>query len=103
MKKPMMMTGSAVNFRIQQKRNTIIDSLSLEYLSILAILYGGLIESGQKRISDYGAMTFAEAENEFRLRTLMIKGQRIRKKRELQEEHAANERAMLEQLKRATG
>lgn len=75
--------------------------MSEEYLSIIAILYGDQIESGIKRISYYGDMTMLEAENELRVRTKMMRGQRLRKKRELREEHEAQEAALLEQLKKS--
>ncbi len=80
----------------------MVDNLTSEYLSLLAILYGDHIESGVKRISDYRAMTMLDAENELKLRTMMMRGQRLRKKRMLMEEHQENERALLEQLKRST-
>jgi hypothetical protein len=89
-----------MNFRLNKQAREIQEALSSEYLSILAILYGDQIESGIKRISDYGTLTMLDAENELRIRMMMMKGQRMRKKRELKEEHEAQEQAMLEQLKR---
>lgn len=95
-----MKQSQAMNFRLNKQAREIQEALSSEYLSILAILYGDQIESGIKRISDYGTLTMLDAENELRIRMMMMKGQRMRKKRELKEEHEAQEQAMLEQLKR---
>jgi len=92
---------TAANFNLNKQRIDIIDSITNEYLSILAILFGDQIESGIKRISYYGDMTMLEAENEFRVRTLMLRGQRLRTKRRLKEEHEAAEQALLEQLKKS--
>lgn len=91
----------APNFSLNKQRRSFVDNLSEEYLSILAILYGNQIDSGIKRISYYGNMTMLEAENELRVRTKMMRGQRLRKKRELREEHEAQESALLEQLKKS--
>ena len=91
----------ATNFLLNRNRMTFINTLAYEYLSILAILYGDQIESGLKRVSNFGDMTMLEAENEFHLRMLMMRGQRLRTKRKLKEEHAANEAALMEQLKRS--
>lgn len=95
-----MMKGIANNYLLNAQRIRYVESISTEYLSILTILFGDNLEMGQRRISDYGNMTMLEAENELRVRTIMYKGRRLRKQRELREEHAENERAMLEQLKR---
>lgn len=91
----------SMNFRINRQRLQLIDNLSTEYLSIIAILYGDQIETGVKRISNYGDMTMLEAENELRVRMLMMRGLRMRKKKHLMAEHTANEQALLEELKRA--
>lgn len=91
----------AMNFNLSKQRKDLIDHIATEYLSMLAILYGDQIEMGTKRVSDYGDMTMLEAENELRVRTLMLRGQRMRKKRELKEEHDAAEAALLEQLKKS--
>lgn len=91
----------AMNFQINQQRRANIESIAVEYLNILAILYGDQIDTGIKRVRDFGQMTMLEAENELRIRTLMIQAQRLRKKRQLYEEHSENERAMLEELKRS--
>lgn len=98
MKNQPMMTA---NFILNKQRQELTNSISEEYLSILSILYGDQIESGIKRISYYGDMTMLEAENELRVRTKMMQGLRMRKKRELKEEHAAQEAALLEQLKKS--
>lgn len=90
----------SANYLLNSQRIKYIHSVSEEYLSILAILYGDTLESGIQRISGYGSMTMLEAENELRLRTLMYKGRRIRRQRDLRSEHEENEKAMLEQLKR---
>lgn len=90
-----------MNFLLNKQRISVIDNITNEYLSMLAILYGDQIEMGTKRVSDYGTMTMLEAENELRVRTMMLRGQRMRKKRELKEEHEANERALMEQLKKS--
>lgn len=95
-----MKQSQAMNFRLNKQTRNIQESLATEYLSILAILYGDQIESGIKRISDYGTLTMLDAENELRIRMMMMKGQRLRKKKDLKEEHEAQEQAMLEQLKR---
>jgi hypothetical protein len=97
----MRRSTQASNFRLNAIRRNNIAALSVEYLSILAILYGEHIDAGYKRIHDYGSMTMLEAENEIRTRTIMLQGDRLRKKRQLREEHAQNEKDMLEQLKRA--
>lgn len=91
----------ATNFRLNKQRRDLIESLTNEYLSMLAILYGDQIEMGTKRVSQYGNMTMLEAENELRVRTMMLRGQRMRMKRKLKEEHAENERALMEQLKKS--
>lgn len=91
----------AFNFLVQQQRVELIESIANEYLSVLSLLYGYHIEQGTKRVSDYGDMTMLDAENEIRVRTIMMRGQRIRKQRELREEMAENERKLLEQLKRS--
>jgi len=97
----MLKKTKAMSFLLNQQRIELIDNVTNEYLSMLAILYGDQIEQGTKRISDYGNMTMLEAENELRVRTIMMKGQRMRVKRKLQEEHEANEKALMEQLKRS--
>ncbi len=91
---------TAINFRLNKIRRDNTKALSEEYLSILAILYGDQIELGVKRVHQYGMMTMLEAENELRVRTIMLKGQRLRRKRELKEQHERNEREMMEELKR---
>lgn len=91
----------ATNFLKNDLRMHVVEHLTNEYLSILAILYGPQIEQGLKRISDYRDMTMLEAENEFRIRTMMLQGQRLRKKRILREEHEAAESALMEQLKKS--
>lgn len=91
----------AVNFLLQQQRIQLVDNITDEYLSILAILYGDQIQTGVKRISDYGNMTMLEAENELRVRTLMLRGDRLRTKRKLKEEHDTAERELMEQLKKS--
>jgi CII-binding regulator of phage lambda lysogenization HflD len=96
-----MMKTLATNFKLNQQRIQLIDSITNEYLSMLAILYGDQIEMGTKRISDYRDMTMLEAENELRVRTMMMKGQRMRTKRKLREEHEAAEKALMEQLKKS--
>lgn len=96
-----MIRTQAVNFNLNDQRMQLVTSIATEYLSMLTILYGDQIEMGTKRVSDYGNMTMLEAENELRVRTLMMKGQRLRTKRKLKEEHEANEAALLEQLKKS--
>lgn len=91
----------ASNYLLQQQRTDLVESMATEYLSVLSILYGYQIEQGLRRVSDYGNMTMLEAENEIRIRTVMLRGQRVRKQRELREEMAENERKLLEQLKRS--
>lgn len=91
----------SANFSLNKQRRDLVINLTDEYLSILAILYGDQIESGIKRVSYYGDMTMLEAENELRVRTKMMRGTRIRRKRELREEHEAQEAALLEQLKKS--
>jgi len=78
----------------------MIAALSTEYLQMLAILYGDQIQSGTIRTSAYNTMTMLEVADELRIRTMMMRGERLRKKRRLTEEHAANEAALLERLKR---
>lgn len=95
------MKMTAMNFLLNRQRIDLVNNITNEYLSMLAILYGDQIEQGTKRVSDYGNMTMLEAENELRVRTLMMRGQRLRAKRRLQEEHEENERALLEQLKKS--
>jgi hypothetical protein len=90
-----------MNFNLNKQHRDLIVSMGEEYLSILAILYGDQIDSGIKRISYYGDMTMLEAENELRVRTKMMRGQRLRMKRELKAEHEAQEAALLEQLKKS--
>lgn len=90
-----------MNFKLNKQRIQLIDNITNEYLSILAILYGDQIESGIRRISDYKDMTMLEAENELRVRTIMMKGQRLRTKRKLKEEHDEAERELMERLKRS--
>lgn len=89
------------NFQVQQQRVELIESIATEYLSVLSLLYGYHIEQGTRRVSDYGDMTMLDAENELRVRTIMMRGQRMRKQRELREEMQENERKLLEQLKRS--
>lgn len=101
MMKQKMIQTTAANFNLNKQRRSLVENLSEEYLSILAILFGDQIEMGLKRISYYGNMTMLEAENELRVRTKMMRGQRLRKKRELKEEHEAQEAALLEQLKKS--
>lgn len=96
-----MNQSQAISFKLNKQAREIQQALATEYLSILAILYGDKIESGTKRIADYGMLTMLEAENELRIRMMMMKGQRMRKKKDLREEHEAQEQAMLEQLKRS--
>lgn len=100
MKRAKMKT-QAMNFKLNSQRRQLIESMSTEYLSILAILYGDQIEMGTRRISHYGNMTMLEAENEIRVRTMMMKGQRLRKKRQLKEEHDEAERELMERLKKS--
>ncbi len=90
----------AIHFLVNKQYKQLCQSLSTEYLSILAILYGDKIESGIMRVSDYGPMTMLEAENEFRIRTMMLSGQIARKQKELRAKYKADEEAMLEQLKK---
>ena len=89
----------AMSFLLNDQRIKLIDNVSTEYLSILAILYGDQIEQGLKRVSDYGSMTMLEAENEFRVRTIMMRGQIARKKKMLMDEHKDAERVLMERLK----
>lgn len=97
----MQIQMQAMNFLLNSQRMDLVESVSVEYLSILAILYGSQIETGEKRISSFGGMTMLEAENEFRVRTMMMRGIRLRKKRDLKAEHDAAEQALLEQLKKS--
>lgn len=92
--------GISINFLINKERRKYVESISQEYLSVLAILYGDFLESGQHAIHDYGRMTMLEVENELRVRTLMYRGRRIQKQRQLRDAHTQNEQDMLEQLKR---
>lgn len=89
------------NYKLEVARNQVTQSLSMEYLQMLAILYGSHIYSGEKRTSDYNNMTMLEVADELRIRTIMMKGERMRKKRQLREEHAANEAELMERLKRS--
>lgn len=91
----------AMNFLLNKQRRELIDNVTTEYLSMIAILYGDQIDTGIKRISDYGSMTMLEAENEMRVRTMMLRGQTLRKKRQLKEEHDKAEREMMERLKKS--
>ena len=91
----------ATNFLLNQQRIDLIESITNEHLSVLAVLYGDQIEMGVRRVSDYRNMTMLDAEQELRVRTMMLKGQRLRKKRELNEQYAADERALMEQLKKS--
>jgi len=90
------------NFQLEVARNKFIDALASEYLQMLSILYGTQIYSGEKRTSEFNDMTMLEVADELRIRTLMLKGDRLRKKRKLQEEHARNEADLLERLKRSS-
>lgn len=90
------------NFQIEVSRNKMIDALSNEYLQMLSILYGTQIYNGEKRTSDYNDMTMLEVADELRIRTLMMQGDRLRKKRQLQEEHSRNEADLLERLKKSS-
>lgn len=101
MKQMKIVQTQATNFLLNNQRQLLIASMTNEYLSMLAILYGDQIEMGVKRVSDFGKMTMLDAENELRVRTMMMKGQRMRKKRELREEHEAAEAELLEQLKKS--
>jgi hypothetical protein len=96
-----MIKTQAGNFQLQQQRLLLVENITDEYLSILAILYGDQIQSGTKRVSEYGNMTMLEAENELRVRTLMMRGDRLRTKRKLKEEHDAAEKELMEQLKKS--
>ncbi len=91
----------SANFQLEVAHSKFIESLSLEYLQMLSILYGSQIYNGEKRTSDYNNMTMLEVADELRIRTLMMKGDRIRRKKQLREEHAANEAEMMERLKRS--
>ena len=90
----------ALNYLLDIQRRQYIESVSQEYLSILAILYGDRIETGMSQVKDFGSMTMLEAENELRIRTMMTHGRRVQKQRQLREEHTRNETDMLEELKR---
>lgn len=90
-----------MNYLINSQRIQLIDHVSTEYLSMLAILYGDQIESGIKRVSSFGTMTMLEAENELRVRTMMMRGLRMRRKKHLMDEHTSAEQALLEELKRS--
>ena len=90
---------TTTEFLINKQRHELINHVAFEYLSILAILYGDQIDSGIRRVSSFGKMTMLEAENELRIRTMMLRGQRMRRKRELLKEHQDAETAMMERLK----
>ena len=90
------------NFKLEVARNKFLDAVATEYLQMLSILYGAHIYSGEKRTSDYSNMTMLEVADELRIRTLMMQGDRLRKKRQMQEEHARNEADLLERLRKSS-
>lgn len=90
------------NYQLEVERDKMVESLHVEYLSLLAILYGDQLESGTQLLKDYGHLTMIDIENELQLRTLMYRARRLRKRRQLLDEYEANERDMLEQLKNIT-
>lgn len=96
-------TMQANEFLLNKQRMALINNVSHEYLSIIAILYGDQIETGVRRIQHYRNMTMLEAENEIRIRSMMVRGQRMNRKRQLRKEHEDSEQAMLEELKRSKG
>ena len=98
----MKMIKQSSNYLLNNQRAEYIQTISTEYLSIIALLYGDLIESGDKQVISYNHMLMNDAERELHIRTTMYHGRRLRKQRELTEEHEANEQAMLEQLKRSS-
>jgi hypothetical protein len=87
------------NYILQSLRNKNIHSLATEYLYIIAMLYGSDIESGSKQVIDFNKMTMLKAENELRIRAIMMHAERIRRKNTLTQQHKANEEALLQRMK----
>lgn len=87
------------NYILQSLRKQNVQSLATEYLYIIAMLYGQDIDSGRKRVTDFNTMTMLKAENELRIRAMMMHAERVRRKKKLTEQHKANEDAMIQRLK----
>lgn len=94
--KPQIVTNS---YLLQKLRNSNLQSLATEYLYITAMLFGQDIDSGKRQVTHYSSMTMLKAENELRIRTMMMHAERIRRKKKLTEQHRANEDAMMQRLK----
>ena len=97
------MYNDSINFNIDRKRSEQVEAMSTEYLSLLTILYGHFIRSGEKMIKHYHHLRMSDIETELQIRTIMVRGDISRKQRQIKEEHSAAEQQMLEELKRATG
>jgi len=95
-------SNKSVFFQYSAFRYNHIEELSDEYINILAILYGGLITGGDRRISEYGKMTMQQAERELRLRTAILQAQTNQKRTQLREEYSKNEQDLLAELAKAS-
>lgn len=89
-------------FRLSSWRRRHVQDLVDEYLNMLAILYGGFLLSGEKRISEFSGMTMQHAAHELKVRTALIRAREKNRRKVLREEHQAAEDALLEELKRST-
>jgi len=88
-----------LNYKLQLLRNKNTVSLANEYLYIIAMLFGKDIEEGTRKVTDFNSMTMLKAENELRIRTLMMNAERIRRKKKLMQDHKDNEEAMIQRMK----
>jgi hypothetical protein len=72
-----------------------------EVLSLLAMLYASQIESGYRRIEDFGAMTGVSFNREMLFRKLILDGRIAAKKETRKVEQKMRENELLEALKKS--
>lgn len=93
--------GAVYSFLIDDVYYKQSEVYANEYLNVLAVLYGDSLDAGIKQLRDYNHMTMQDAEQEIRLRTIMLSGRVLREQRKLDKEHRDAEQALMDRLKRS--
>lgn len=86
-------------FELDKNLRKINQDLSDEYLNMLAILFGGQINSGDRRIKEFLDMSMSDAEVELRFRTKINTARANNLRQDILDKEKQNEEALIAELK----
>lgn len=89
----------SIYFSIEQNKHRNRKDIAREYLSILIMLYGSQFDNSTKQIQQYEHMTMFDANSEIKLRTIMLRAQANRIRKQKTDEQKSKENELLRKLK----